>query len=395
MPMFRVLTSRRSLLTTATAATCLALTACSGSSTKTAITSPTDAATPPTATGTTTTDAAPVSSAPLHAPASTARPAAKGKKIVVISSGQASISSSVPVGAAVEAAKALGWSATVYDEQLNPASAPGLVRQAIASGADGIVLDATDCPTVKGAMEEAKAKGILLVGIYSFDCNDPLFGGGGSPLFSGQINYGPGASDIGKFTEGYGADQAKAVIAATGGKAKVVFFNDQEFTVLRYTGKGFLDEMAKCPGCSVVAKIDFTGAELGPNLQQKVTSALLQHPEANAVKSPYTAATLLGIGPAVTQSGRASKLYVMGGEGFAPELDLIRTGQGLNAVNIAPSDWTAYAAVDTMNSLFTKAPIADSGLGWQLVDKANGLPASGAYIPSVDFKAVYKKAWGV
>ena len=161
MSMFRVLTSRRSLLTAATAATCLALTACSGSSTKTAITTPTDAATPPTATGTTTTGAAPVSSAPLHAPAGTARPAAKGKKIVVISSGQASISSSVPVGAAVEAAKALGWSATVYDEQLNPASAPGLVRQAIASGADGIVLDATDCPTVKGAMEEAKAKGIV------------------------------------------------------------------------------------------------------------------------------------------------------------------------------------------------------------------------------------------
>ena len=395
MPMFRVLTSRRSLLTAATAATCLALTACSGSSTKTAITSPTDAATPPTATGTTTTDAAPVSSAPLHAPASTARPAAKGKKIVVISSGQASISSSVPVGAAVEAAKALGWSATVYDEQLNPASAPGLVRQAIASGADGIVLDATDCPTVKGAMEEAKAKGILLVGIYSFDCNDPLFGGGGSPLFSGQINYGPGASDIGKFTEGYGADQAKAVIAATGGKAKVIFFNDQEFTVLRYTGKGFLDELAKCAGCKVVAKVDFTGAELGPNLQQKVTSALLQHPEANAVKSPYTAATLLGIGPAVTQSGRGSKLYVMGGEGFAPELDLLRSGQGLNAVNIAPSDWTAYAAIDTMNSLFSGKPIAESGLGWQLVDKQQGLPASGPYVPTVDFRAAYKKAWGV
>lgn len=386
----------RKVATAGVAASLLLLAGCGGS-TKAA---PDTKATTPSGGGTTSstpagTSGEQVSSAPLKAPDATARPGAKGKKIVVISAGQASISNSVPVAAAVEAAKALGWTTTTYDEAFNPASAPGLVGQAIASGAQGIILDATDCPTVKNALEQAKAKGIKVVGIYSFDCNDPIFGGGGQPLFSGQINYGARAADIGKFTEQYGADQAKAVVKATDGKAKVVFFNDQEFSVLRYTGKGFLDELAKCAGCKVVAKVDFTGTELGPNLQQKVTSALLQHPEANAVKSPFTAATLLGIGPAVTQSGRASKLYVMGGEGFAPELDLLRSGQGLNAVNIAPSDWTAYAAIDTMNSLFSGKPIAESGLGWQLVDKQQGLPASGPYIPTVDFKAAYKKAWGV
>jgi glucose/arabinose dehydrogenase len=45
------------------------------------------------------------------------------------------------------------------------------------------------------------------------------------------------------------------------------------------------------------------------------------------VKIPYTAATQLGIAAAVVQSGHADKLYVMGGEGFADELDLIRPGQ--------------------------------------------------------------------
>ncbi len=386
--------ARRTAVGTGLALSALVLTACGGSSkTPAAGSTGGGGAAPVTSTGG---SSAPIaSSAPLHDPAATPRPGAKGKKIVVISSGQASISSSVPVAGAVEAAKALGWSTTVYDEQLNPASAPGLVRQAIASGADGIVLDATDCPTVKGAMQEAKAKGIKIVGIYSFDCNDPIFGGGGEALFTGQINYGAGAADIDKFTQQYGADQAKAVIAATNGKANVVFLNDQEFTVLRYTGKGFLDEMAKCSGCKVVDKVDFTGAELGPNLQQKVTSALLQHPEANAIKSPYTAATLLGIGPAVVSSGRAAKIYSMGGEGFAPELDLLRANQGVSAVEITPSEWTAYAAVDTLNSLFTGKPAADSGLGWQFVDKNNGLPQSGPYVPKVDFKADYKKAWGV
>lgn len=331
----------------------------------------------------------------LREPEATARPIAKDKKVVIISAGQASISSSVPVGAAEEAAKAAGWETEVYDAQLNPATHAGLVRQALASGADGIILQAIDCPGVKGPLQEAKAKGVFVVGIYSFDCNDPIFKGNDPALFSGAINYGPDAKDIGAFTKRYGADQAKAVIAATGGKAKVIFFNQTTVTVLNYTGQGFLEEMEKCSGCEVVAEVEFAGAELGPNLQQKATSALLQNPDANVVKSPYTSATLLGIAPAVVQSGRAKDLYVMGGEGFAPELDLLRAGQGVNAVNIAPSDWTGWASVDTMNSLFTDKPIADSGLGWQLVDKDNNLPPAGPFVPSVDFKSAYKKAWGL
>ena len=333
----------------------------------------------------------------LKSPSTASRPAVKGKKIVIISAGQSSISSSIPVNATAAAARAIGWQVSIYDEQLNPANAPGLMRQAISSGADGIVLDATDCPTVKGPLQEAKAKGILVVGIYSFDCNDPAFGPGGKPLFSGYINYGVSntGTPIDKFTESYGAAQADAMIAATGGKAQVIYFNDPEFVVLKYTGQGFLDEIAKCSGCKVVDKVEFTGTELGSTLQQKAASALLQHPEANAVKSPYTAATILGIASAVTQSGRAGNIYVMGGEGFQPELDLMRAHQGVNGAMIAPSDWTGFASIDTMNSLFRHEKPAYSGLGWQLVDPTHNLPASGPFVSSINYKAIYEKAWGV
>ena len=332
----------------------------------------------------------------LGQPSGTARPAAKGKKIVVISNGQASISSSIPSNAAAEAAKAIGWQATIYDGQLNPSLAVGLVRQAVNSGADGIVLDAIDCPLAKSALQEAKARGIKVVPIYAYDCNDPIYGGTDAPLFSGIINYGADAAkDIDQYTRDAGAAQADAVIYATQGHAKVIAFNDPEVTVLRYTAQGFLDEMAKCSGCQVVDKVDFTGAELGPALQQKVSTALLQHPEANAVKSPFTAASLLGISPAVVQAGRTADIYVMGGEGFQPELDLLRNDHGINAVNLTPSDWTGWAAVDTLNSFFIGQQPADSGLGQVLIDKNHNLPASGPYVPPIDFKAAYKKAWQV
>jgi ribose transport system substrate-binding protein len=339
----------------------------------------------------------------LQLPSSASRPAVTGKKIVIISAGQSSISSSIPVNAAEQAAKAIGWQVSIYDEQLNPANAPGLLRQAISSGADGIIMDATDCPTIKGPLQEAKAKGIPVLGIYSFDCNDPQFGGGGQPLFSGYINYGIKGKTLAqltlaadKFTESYGAAQADAMIAATNGHAKIIYFNDPEFVVLHYTGEGFLNEIRnKCPGCSVVDKVSFTGTELGSVLQQKASAALLQHPEANAIKSPYTAASILGISAAVSQSGRAGSMYVMGGEGFQPELDLLRAHQGVSAAMIAPSDWTGWAAVDTMNSLFLHKAPAFSGLGWELVDATHNLPATGPFLGSIDYKAIYEKAWGV
>jgi ribose transport system substrate-binding protein len=332
----------------------------------------------------------------LQSPDTSSRPAVKGKKIVIISSGQSSISSSIPVNAAKAAAQKLGWQVSVYDAQLNPANDANLVQQAIASGADGIILDAIDCQFVKSQLEQAKAKGIVTVPIYAYDCNDPYAGQGGTALFSAPINYGPeAAKNLGAFAEKYGFAQGQAVIAATGGKAKVVYFNDPTVTVLHYTGTGFLNAIKQCAGCKVVANVTFTGLDLGPQLQQKAASVLLQHPEANAVKSPYTAATLLSIGPAVTASGRASSLYVMGGEGFQPELDLLRNHQGVSAVMISPSDWTGWAAVDTMNSLFQHKAPAFSGLGWQLVDSTHNLPASGPWASPVDFMAAYEKAWGV
>ena len=332
----------------------------------------------------------------LASPSDASRQGVKGKNVWIISGGQSSESSSVPVNAAEEAAKALGWKVHIYDTQLNPANDPLGVSQAIAAHADGIILDAIDCSFVKSQLEQAKAKGIVTVPIYAYDCDDAYSGKGSQRLFSAYIDYGPvAAKNLGAFAEEYGYAQGQAAIAATGGKAKVIFFNDTQVTVLHYTGAGFLRAIKECSGCEVVKSIDFTGLQLGPQLLQTASSAILQHPEANVVKSPFTAATLLSIGPAVVQSGRAGQLYVMGGEGFADELDLLRNHQGVNAVMISPSDWTGWAAVDTMNSVFRGEKPAYSGLGWQLVDASHNLPASGAWQAPYDFKAIYKKAWGV
>jgi ribose transport system substrate-binding protein len=329
-------------------------------------------------------------------PDPTPRPAVPGKKIAVLSLGQVSISSYTPSNAAMEAARTLGWQATLYDSKLNPALAPDLMQQALDSGVDGIVVDAVDCPLIGKQLVEARAKGVAVVPIYAFDCNDALFGGTGNSLFSGYVNYGPDSKDIGTFTLDYGADQADAVIAQTRGHARVVLFNDPLLSVLQYTAQGFKDELAKCADCKLVEEVDFHSGDLGPTLFGKATQALKNHPEANAVKIPYTSAALGGIVDAVVRSGRSDDLFTVGGEGFEPELNLIRTkGGGLDAVNIISSEWVGWAAADCLNSAFLGKTPVDSGIGWTLADRTHNVPKTGPYVPAVDFRAAYRRVWGV
>ena len=331
----------------------------------------------------------------MTAPSSAPRPAVKGKSIWILSAGQSSESSSVPVNAAAEAARKIGWTVHIYDGQLNPANAPTGVSQALAAHADGIIIDA-DCAFARSQLEQAKAQHVVVVPIYSYDCNDPYSGKSNERLFTGYTNYGTAANkNLAAFAESYGFAQGQAVIAATGGKAQVLVFNDPESTVVHYLTVGFDRAIRQCSGCKVVHQINFNGLQLGPTLQQIAAAAILRYPQVNAIKSAFAAATLLSIAPAVRQSGRAGSIYVMGGEGFQDELDLLRNHQGVNAVMISPSDWTGWSAVDTVNSLFRGEKPAFSGLGWQLVDATHNLPASGPWVPPVDFKSVYEKAWGV
>jgi ribose transport system substrate-binding protein len=323
------------------------------------------------------------------------RPAAKNKSVIIISASQASISSSVPANGAAEAAKKLGWKTTIYDAQLNPSKYAPLVRQAVTAKPDGIILVAIDCQNVQQPLQQAKNAGIKVVAIYAFDCNDAHAGGASSGLFSASINYGAKAANVDKFTESYGADQAQYIIAATKNKAKIIAIQDPEFTVLYYTLKGFTDTINASGGSKIVDTLNVTSSDITTGkIQAKVQAELLRHPEADWVKSPYTYVTQLGIAPSL--GAKAGTLHVMGGEGFAPELDLIRQGK-VTAVNIISSTWTGWASADTLNSAFLGKAPANSGIGWVIADKDHNVPPTpgSEYVPTVDFKAEYAKAWGV
>jgi ribose transport system substrate-binding protein len=317
-----------------------------------------------------------------------------GKKVWIISPGQIGESASIPTKAAQEAGEAIGWKMTLYDSKLDVANFSLGIRQAIAARADGVILHSIDCPLVKQALQEAKKANVKIVAYYSLDCDDPSVKG--QPLFDGSVNFGTQFGDYAALTRAWGAAKADWVIAKTKGKAKVISFKEDELLVVKYIREGFEQGLAKCKTCEIVKTVDFTLADLGPKLQQKAQGALLQHPEANAIHVPYDSAVLLGISAALIESGRNDQVELIGGEGFPSNIQLIRDNKGQDAANAFPAKWTGYAAIDSLNSVFHGDKPQFSGIGYKLIDREHNLPAVGqGYSPEVDFKAAYKKAWGV
>jgi ribose transport system substrate-binding protein len=327
-------------------------------------------------------------------PPTTATKPQRGKKVWIISPSQIGESASVATNAAKEAGELVGWKMTLFDAKGDPANFSSGIRQAIAAKADGIILHAIDCAWVKQALVEARAANVKTLAYYALDCDDPSVKG--EPLYSGTVNFGSQFGDYASLIRAWGAVKADWVIVKTQGLAKAISFKEDELLVVKYIREGFEQELAKCKSCEVVKTVDFTIPDFGPKLQQKAQGALLQHPEANAIHVPYDTPILFGVGNAVLESGRNDQISVIAGEGFPSNIQLIRDNKGQDAANAFPAPWTGYAAVDSLNSVFNGQKPQDAGIGYRLIDRDHNMPAVGkGYEASKDFRAAYRKAWGV
>jgi ribose transport system substrate-binding protein len=331
----------------------------------------------------------------FEAPDPATRIAAKGKKLAVISLSQSAPSSYLPVNAAAAAGAALGWQVQVYDLKFDPRKTASVVRDAVSAGTDAIVTLA-DCGYAPEAFAEAKAKGVLIAPLYSFDCTDPTVAGAAGPSqFTTFVNYGVKQVDNARFTAGVGALTASVLIAATDGKAKVIEFTDPYSTILNYTHLGFKAQMERCTTCQLLETVNLPSAETPAVQQRLVRESLERHPDATAIRISHSSATQLAIAPVLVQTGRHNQILVFGGEGQDRDLDLIRTKQGLNMTLSTDTEWFGWAVVDALNSAFNGEEPRPTGMGGMLVDREHNLPPSGPVQHNINYRNIYRKAWGV
>jgi ribose transport system substrate-binding protein len=325
-------------------------------------------------------------------PVPTSGPAAQpNKSIYVVSCGQLLESCSVLVDGVMKAADAIGWHTTLFDTKLDFSSAGDAIRQAMAAGADGAIVVGVDCQHFTGALDQANAAKFPVVVLNAFDC-DVTSGGKEKPRFSAQVRFTPGNQDPVDSAKALAAAKADYAIEATDGNLKVINLQQDDLLAAKLLGEGFAEGVARCHTCEIVDTVKFSTSDLlDGTFAQKVASALVQHPEANAIHFPYAASVALGTA-GLRDAGRAH-LIVLGGEGMPSQYKLVNNGT-LDMVMAFSAGWTGFGAVDTLNRVFAGAGQVDEGVGYQLVTKST-LHGADTWDVGQDYRATYRKVWGV
>lgn len=311
-----------------------------------------------------------------------------GKTVWIISFGQVVESVGYQVQGAKDAMEALGWKVNVFDGQVQPNEWLSGVQQAVAAGADGIILADIDCAPIKNGLEQAKQAGIPVVGIESNDCD---------PSLESVVSYAEG--DFLSYMKSLGSDSALWLVNQVGSGSKIIELRETDTSITIAISDGYQATLKdKCPDCTNVV-VDFTAADLGPGLQEKVQQALLRNPDAKGLMVPYDDVVNLSSSAAVVASGRAKDLKVVSIGGTVGGMDLMKQGRGLTADLLVPTRWEGFASVDWLIRLFDgEQPTpqdAATGIGTILVDAHSDLPAKGLPPVNIDFEAAYYKAWGV
>jgi ribose transport system substrate-binding protein len=332
------------------------------------------------------------------APPTTAPPHKKGVNLWIISCGQASEGCSQPVANAKQAAGLLGWKATVFDGNFGIGDAYNNgIRQAIADHAQAIITIGVNCNQAKSGYQAAKAAGIVVVGGDSYDCSDPAVHDGAN-VMSATVKFTPAFPTAADTSRERGIAKADWIIVHTKGHAQVINTDFAGLTGGVYENQGFVSELAKCQTCKIVKTITFSPADTSDGtLKQEWASALAQFPNANAGVIISDGIVIQdGMAQAIQSAGRTKTFSLVSGEGYAPNVAMIRAQNGEDAVTPFDSNWLAWGAVDTVIRLLDHQPAVYEGMGVQVVDRTHNLPAPGQqYNSPVNYQALYKKAWGV
>lgn len=307
-----------------------------------------------------------------------------GQNVWAISVGYGAVASKLAVEAFKEGAEELDWKVTLRDGKFEPSVWLSEIREAVRANADAIFLETIDCGSVKAGLEEAKKAGIIIIASSSHDC-EPAF-------FSGEVDYVEGSYP--DWLGAAGEAQSVWAIAQTDAKAKVLLVYENDINALVGMNARAKKRLEECTSCEIVGEVTFTGAELGPPLQQKVEQALLQYPDTTVVNGNYDAAVELGVAAAVRASGK--DISVLGLEGQPNNIELVRKGEQAMGVGYG-FGWYGYAAVDGIVRLEGgESSAGESGIGIQVYDAEHNLPPSGKpYEPSVDYRKAYREAWGL
>ncbi len=320
-----------------------------------------------------------------YLPPKTGPRAVTGKSIVVIPCAMAAEGCARPARAAMEAAKAIGWDATLIDPAGDPSKMADAVQKAISLGADGIVLQSIDAQVIQGALQQAKAKDIKIVAFAS------------GPSASGRSVLNDIIPSLPSLvTDGYTIGQAAYKLGKN--KARMVMMIDREYGILALRRQGterFIRDCQRAGGdCKILATQNFLITELATRVPGQAVSLARNNRGFNVFWADYDAGLnfmIQGLRSAgITKDGKS---FAVSFDANVANLDLIRKNGYQRATVGLPMQWAGYAEIDSLNRMFAGQRPVDSGLHTKLLVKSN-VPGTGAWDGDLDVRPLYRKIWG-
>ncbi|GAA3516223.1 hypothetical protein GCM10022234_09250 [Aeromicrobium panaciterrae] len=303
--------------------------------------------------------------------------------VAVIASGLASPGPTILANNAMDAIKALGWTADAPgDGKFAPTTQAQLIEKAVLDKVEGIILVSVTPEAVDSAIKAAQAADIPIVCALC-----------GPNLSDGIVGVGNDGDLAGKAQAAYAASKAKA-------GDTVVVYQNTEFKASEQQMKSAAARVKElCPKCNVETPSLLLTESVQPNAP--IFTSLLNKNPAGKISSvivPFdTPASVLS--NAAAQLGR-NDFNVIGHGGLSPFVDMV--GSGTPAVAKADvlisTPYYGWASVDELvrsiagvdNWEANKMPVG-------LVDKSTygnypkGLPF---VLPKFDYEAKFKELWG-
>ncbi|CAJ1496541.1 sugar ABC transporter substrate-binding protein [[Mycobacterium] burgundiense] len=303
-------------------------------------------------------------------------PAQSGVKVMWIACGFAAEGCKAPAQAAEAAADALGWELRVVDGQLDPRIYNRAVSEAIDQGYDAVILNALSVDAVAGAVQRARAAGIV---VGSWD-------GGNEPSPHGVT------FEVDQPIAQQGANMASYMIWKSGGNTNAYLTEAPEFNVVRGWIQGARETLETCRTCDIVREDKFTAAEASTRVPTLMVSALRENPRINTVIGAYDASMLSAL-PSI-RGAKFQNVRVGAFNGIAPWLQLIRDGQA-NATSAVPIKWGAWAAFDNVNRLMAGQDVVAQNVPTRLITSENidEISGQGQWEGDIDYMAEYRRIW--
>jgi ribose transport system substrate-binding protein len=288
-----------------------------------------------------------------------------------------------------EAAKPLGITVKSFDGKFSPAEVSRGIALAVQDKADAIVVHSLPPVVVAPAIDKAAKAGVKII---AAEIQNP-----GPPL--------PGTPKTVSAIAGHSYSiptktMASLIVADSNAKANVLFLSANDIGPGSKQGTAtFVGTMKKlCPSC----KVQVTDAPVAQwsGLTTRIASLLRSNPSINYV-APIFDGMAVYLVPGIRSAGAANRVKVVSGDATPSVIENIQRRNIVIGDVGQPNVWTGWAIVDqTARVLAGQKPLQDVGIRYRLFTARNvgtintkGDPTN--WYGPLDFRAAYKKIWGV